>query len=539
MGFFVWKGNGEIFMSQIQVTDLTYGYEGSFDTVFENVSFGIDTDWKLGLIGRNGKGKTTFLNLLRGKYKYEGNITSSAVFDYFPYQISEKQRENCASLFLEEVKPGCEEWRVIVELGKLHADAELLYRPFKSLSHGEQTKVLLAVLFSGENDFLLIDEPTNHLDQDAREIIKKYLASKKGFILVSHDRDLLDACIDHVLVLNRASIEVQSGNFSSWWENKEKADHFARMEHEKRVKEIGKLKAAADCSSRWAEKNENTKIGYDPAKEHDRSISTRSYIGAKTKKMQSRVKAYEERMDREIEKKEGLLKDIETVKDLKIMPLSHYKERLIECRDFSLKYRDGKENVITGLNFELKQGDRVFLKGKNGCGKSSLIKYILTQNLQNSSNGGIEKRKITMSGCENLSGENIMATGTCSIASNLVISYINQDTSHLSGTLKEFAKKQEIDEPMLLSMLRSLDLDREQFVKNMEEFSEGQKKKVLIAASLLTPAHLYLWDEPLNYIDVFSRMQIEKLIAQFQPTMLIVEHDARFAKKLATKVVEL
>ena len=311
------------------------------------------------------------------------------------------------------------------------------------------------------------------------------------------------------------------------------------MEHEKHVKEIGKLKAAADRSSHWAEKNENTKIGYDPAKEHDRSISTRSYIGAKTKKMQSRVKAYEERMDREIEKKEGLLKDIETVKDLKIMPLSHYKERLIECRDFSLKYRDGKEHVITGLNFELKQGDRVFLKGKNGCGKSSLIKYILTQNLQNSSNGGIEKRKITMSGCENLSGENIMATGTCSIASNLVISYINQDTSHLSGTLKEFAQKQEIDEPMLLSMLRSLDLDREQFVKNMEEFSEGQKKKVLIAASLLTPAHLYLWDESLNYIDVFSRIQIEKLIAQFQPTMLIVEHDARFAKKLATKVVEL
>ena len=98
-------------------------------------------------------------------------------------------------------------------------------------------------------------------------------------------------------------------------------------------------------------KNENTKIGYDPAKEHDRSISTRSYIGAKTKKMQSRVKAYEERMDREIEKKEGLLKDIETVKDLKIMPLSHYKERLIECRDFSLKYRDGKRTCDHRIEF--------------------------------------------------------------------------------------------------------------------------------------------------------------------------------------------
>ena len=91
------------------------------------------------------------------------------------------------------------------------------------VSFGERTRVMLAVLFSGENDFLLIDEPTNHLDQDAREIIKKYLASKKGFILVSHDRDLLDACIDHVLGFKTgASIEVQSGNFSSWWENKEK-----------------------------------------------------------------------------------------------------------------------------------------------------------------------------------------------------------------------------------------------------------------------------------------------------------------------------
>lgn len=183
-----------------------------------------------------------------------GAITRSVVFDYFPYPVKQKDLERTAAELMEDWKAGVESWRVLCELEKLDMDAELLYRPFGTLSFGERTRVMLAVLFSGENDFLLIDEPTNHLDQDAREIIKKYLASKKGFILVSHDRDLLDACIDHVLVLNRASIEVQSGNFSSWWENKEKADHFARMEHEKRVKEIGKLKAAADCSSRWAKK---------------------------------------------------------------------------------------------------------------------------------------------------------------------------------------------------------------------------------------------------------------------------------------------
>lgn len=206
------------------------------------------------------------------------------------------------------------------------------------------------------------------------------------------------------------------------------------------------------------------------------------------------------------------------------MPLTHYKERLIECTNFSLKYADGDKMVISGLDFELKQGERVFLKGKNGCGKSSLIKYILKRNaMQNS----------------DLNATKILTTGTFSVAPNLIISYIDQDTSHLSGKLKDYADRHNIDYTMLLSILRSLDMERVQFEKNIEEFSEGQKKKVLIAASLLTPAHIYIWDEPLNYIDVFSRMQIETFIERFKPTMLVVEHDVRFMEKLATRVVEL
>ena len=248
-------------MAQISVNNLTFYYDGSFDNVFENVSFSIDTNWKLGFIGRNGKGKTTFLNLLLGKYTYRGSIDTTTVFDYFPYQITDNQMRLSAAEFIEEIKSGCESWRVICELSKLGEDAEILYRPFLTLSPGERTKVLLAVLFSGENDFLLIDEPTNHLDQNARESVKAYLASKKGYILVSHDRDLLDACIDHCLVLNRKSIEVQSGNFSDWWENKKKKDQFAMSENEKHLKEIRKLKQASKRVSEWADKSERSKIG--------------------------------------------------------------------------------------------------------------------------------------------------------------------------------------------------------------------------------------------------------------------------------------
>ncbi len=312
-------------MAQISVNNLTFYYDGSVDNIFENVSFSIDTNWKLGLIGRNGKGKTTFLNLLLGEYSYHGSIDNSTVFDYFPYRITESQMQLSAADFIEELKYGCELWRVICELSELQESAEILYRPYNTLSPGERTKVLLAVLFSGDNDFLLIDEPTNHLDKEAREAVKKYLSSKKGFILVSHDRDLLDACIDHCLVLNRKSIEVQNGNFSDWWENKQRKDRFAIAENEKHQKEILKLKQAAKRTSEWADRSERTKIGFDPIKEHDRSISARAYIGSKTKKMQSRVKQMEKRINREIEEKEGLLQDLEKSVDLKLTQLSHYK----------------------------------------------------------------------------------------------------------------------------------------------------------------------------------------------------------------------
>lgn len=512
-------------MSQISVNNLTFYYDGSFDTIFEDVSFSIDTDWKLGFVGRNGKGKTTFLNLLLGKYEYLGSIAAGVVFDYFPYQVEEARQTDSAAELMEEWKPDCEQWRVICELDRLGLDAELLYRPFCTLSFGEQTKVMLAVLFSGENDFLLIDEPTNHLDQEAREIVKSYLAEKKGFILVSHDRDLLDACTDHILVLNRCSIEVQAGNFSSWWENKSRKDAFARMENEKRGREIAKLKEASLRSRQWAEKNESDKIGFDPLKEHDRGKGTRPYIGAKTKKMQSRVKQMEVRLEREIEEKEGLLQDIENPVDLKLTPMEHYRQVLVSVRDYSLKYGDSAEPLFENLRFEIRQGERVFLSGANGCGKTSLIRAILERA---DVKGGAALSKTGME-TEN---------GTLQCASGLVVSYISQDTSFLQGNIREFCRKRDMEESLFCAILRQLDFERTQFGKNMEDYSEGQKKKVLIAASLLAPAHLYVWDEPLNYIDVFSRMQIEKLLLAYGPTMLAVEHDVRFRERIATKTIQ-
>ena len=192
-------------MSLIDIVNLTFCYDGSYDNIFENVSFQIDTDWKLGFIGRNGRGKTTFLNLLLGKYKYSGNIYASVSFEYFPYIVEDKTEDTID--ILNKIGGDYQLWELERELSKLKVSNDVLYRPFETLSNGEQTKVLLAALFLKENSFLLIDEPTNHLDIEGREQVAAYLKSKKGFILVSHDRMFLDACDDHILSINKAILK--------------------------------------------------------------------------------------------------------------------------------------------------------------------------------------------------------------------------------------------------------------------------------------------------------------------------------------------
>ncbi len=499
-------------MALIKVNNLTFYYDGSYDNIFEDVSFQIDTNWKLGFVGRNGRGKTTFLNLLQGKMEYTGSITGSNKFDYFPFVIEDKSKNGID--IIEEIYPDYEFWMVCRELSLLDMEADILYRPFNTLSNGEQTKVMLAVLFSRENNFLLIDEPTNHLDMEAREAVKEYLNGKKGFILVSHDRRFLDGCVDHILAINKSNIEVCQGGFSTWWENKQRQDEYEMAENEKLKKDINRLNEAARRTGQWADKAEASKIGMSQQEKKQKAMGGRAYIGEKSRRMQAQRKNIEKRRESAIDDKKGLLKNIENAEQLKIIPLIHHKNLLINMENISLTYDDGilgKRTIFENMNLKVSNGDRIVLQGKNGCGKSSIIKKIL--------------------------GQNIPINGNIELATGLEISYISQDTSFLEGTLKDYAKENNIEDTLFMTLLRKLDFSREQFDKNMEEFSEGQKKKVLIAGSLCKQAHLYIWDEPLNFIDLFSRMQIEELILKYNPTMLLVEHDRTFVESIATKVV--
>ena len=116
---------------------------------------------------------------------------------------------------------------------------------------------------------------------------------------------------------------------------------------------------------------------------------------------------------------------------------------------------------------------------------------------------------------------------------------MEQDTAGLRGSISEFAKQSGIEESLFLAMLAKLDVPKSQMEKDMSSLSAGQKKKVLIAKSICEPTHLHIWDEPMNYIDVISRMQIEALLLEYKPTILFVEHDKTFCENIATKVITL
>jgi lincosamide and streptogramin A transport system ATP-binding/permease protein len=492
-------------MSLINVTNLTFAYDGSYDNLFENVNFQIDTDWKLGFTGRNGRGKTTFLSLLLGKYEYSGHISAQIRFEYFPFHVDNKE-DNTIDV-INAIIPDYLHWELMRELSLLQVSEDVLYRSFDSLSNGEQTKVLLAALFLKEDSFLLIDEPTNHLDLNARKLVSDYLNTKSGFILVSHDRSFLDNCVDHILSINKTNIEIQKGNFSDWWENKQRQDHFELAENEKLRKDIKRLSDSAGRTSSWSHEVEKTKNGT----RNSGSKVDKGYIGHKAAKMMKRSKSLENRQQSAIDERSKLLKNIENSDSLKISQLAYHKNQLAELDHVSIYY--GEKKVCTDISFTIEQGDRIALTGINGSGKSSIIKL--------------------------LCGEIINYTGTFRKGSQLEISYVSQDTSHLEGNLTDYARDSGIDESLFKAILRKLDFSRVQFEKDISSYSGGQKKKVLIAKSLCEKAHLQIWDEPLNFIDLISRMQIEELLLEYSPTILFVEHDSEFCNNIATKFIKL
>ena len=501
-------------MSNLKISRLSFEYEDSNRYIFKNLNLDLDTDWKLGLIGRNGRGKTTFLNLLRGKYCGTGQIQGNTSFSYYPVKI---QNSKNITFYELQDQVAFEQWKLERELTLMNLDPDLLWQPFNTLSGGEQTKILLALSFTDQDSFPLIDEPTNHLDETSRKQVAEYLnGHDQGYIVVSHERDFLNQVTDHILAIENTAIHLYQGNYSTYEVTKKRRDDFDREKNKKLTEQVKKLNQEKVQFHNWAAKIEaRKKLGMKT--QHIINRRTRlnkGAIGHQAAKMMKKSINARNRMDKKIAEKEGMLKNIEKVPTLTMNFQADYHREILQLNDLSLQLKNSRE-LFKNLTLSLNNHEIIAVEGKNGSGKSTLIKYLL----------GIT--------------QNLIAKGSYELIENLKISYLPQEFVMYSGSLKDFAKKYNLSYEALLSNLKKMGFARADFTTRIEKMSMGQQKRVALAKSLTEPANLYLWDEPANYLDVFNQDQLIKLLKSVKPTMLLIEHDPYFITSVADQQIKL
>lgn len=496
-------------MGTIKINNLSFKYDNMSNNIFDNFDLNIDEKWRLGLIGRNGRGKTTFLKILLNQLEYQGSILTNLRFAYFPKPVSDPGN-SVQNVLLGLAKLDISDfWKVQIEMDKLKLSDELLTRPFNTLSPGEQTKAKLAALFCNDQYFQLIDEPTNHLDDAGRQIVADYLKQKTGFIVVSHDRYFLNQVIDRVLSIDRAKIQLFNGNYDSWQQQFELQNETEMKKKQHLQTDIKRLKKSAEMTKQWSYKTEKGKF----KKPGDNGgMIDRGAVGHKAAKLMKRSKNTFKRTESELNSKQKLLKNIDEMPELKLHYQALPQEILLQIQD--LVVARNHHDLNKPLSFTIKTGDRFALDAVNGSGKTTIIKAIL-------------------------GNHNLISAGKINFAHGIKISYMNQDFIDFQGDLKSYANEYKVDFSMLLNTLHKLGFDRKVFNFYVEKMSQGQKRKLALARSLCTKANLYIWDEPLNYLDVITRQQIENLILEIKPTMLFVEHDCQFTKDVATQEIKL
>ncbi|XEO94132.1 ribosomal protection-like ABC-F family protein [Latilactobacillus sakei] len=500
-------------MGTIQFKQLTFNYPDQATPLFKDVTLQFDASWRLGLIGRNGRGKTTLLKLLQRQLDFDGQLITDLDFHYFPQTVADPNQLARDVLMTLGQLDDSTFWQIERELNLLKVDLDCLWQPFNTLSPGEQTKALLALLFIDEHHFQLIDEPTNHLDQDGRDTVAHYLQQKTGFIVISHDRHFLNQVIDHVLSINRADITVQQGDYQTWQTTQEQQTQSEQHQNSLLKSEIKRLNQTAQQKSQWSQQAER---GKNAASVKNESANLdKGFIGHRAAKVMKRATTITARSEQAATEKQSLLKNVEITAPLTInnQPLKP-QQIVLTATDLVLE-QDGRA-LNQPLSFELKAGQQVALTGANGTGKSTFIKALLA-----------------------LPETHHQTSGQLTIAPQIKVSYLPQDFAQLSGSLADFAAAKQVSLEQLLSTLRKLGFEREQFNHRLETMSMGQKRKAALARSLCEEAQFYVWDEPLNYLDVITREQLQTLIAQTRPTLLFIEHDRDFIDGVASQRYQL
>lgn len=518
-------------MIEIGVSNLTKMF--GVDKIFENVTFDIKTKDKIGLIGRNGTGKTTLMNILFGREDYQigqVNKRKGLTMGYLE-QIASYDDENTVLDVLEEAFSSLNEIKLQMEqleksfevlegddlqaainkysslhdyyeisggyntkerlnriLHGLEIFEDMQTRQFNMLSGGEKTRVILGKILLEEPELLLLDEPSNHLDIKSVEWLEEYLNDYNGtLVIVSHDRYFLDRVVNKIVELEADGADIYYGNYSKYVAEKELRFLQAMKEYENQQRKIKKMEEQIQRYRIWGEMRDSDKM-YKRAKE----------------------------LEKRLEKIDKINKPIMDKKAANFSINSVERTGREVIRVNNLRKSFGLKRLFDNVNFTLFFNDSMCLLGENGTGKSTILKIILNE--------------ITPD------------AGEVKIGSNVKIGYLPQEVSfdredvsivdyfsyHYGISLGEARKE-----------LAKILFTGEDVYKHISTLSGGEKSRLKLGMLIYENVNTLILDEPTNHLDIESREVLEESLINYEGTIFFVSHDRYFVDKIATCIGEI
>jgi ATP-binding cassette subfamily F protein 3 len=514
----------------IQINKLSVNFTGDF--LFKDVSFVAGDRDRIGLVGHNGAGKSTLLKIIHRDLEPASGtmvITSGHRVGYLPQELAgnsplsvwdeavsafseiqdmERKMQRISNELAERTDYESEAYAQLTQrlsdlndrynhLGgnTIEADTEKVlagmgflreefHQPMSSFSNGWQMRVCLAKILLQKPEIILLDEPTNHLDIESIQWLEDYLANYDGcVILVSHDRAFLDRVTNRTIEITLGNIQDYKCSYSQYVEQRLERIESQQSAYENQQQQIAQI---------------------------ERFIERFRYKATKARQVQSRIKMLE-KMDR-IAVDEYDNSSI----SFKFPPAPHSGLVVVESKNLSLGY-DTKPGVLKGVDFRLERGERVAFVGRNGEGKSTMVKAIV--------------------------GSLPTESGELQLGYQVVVGYYAQNQAQLLNPEKTVFET--IDDvavgdirPKIRTILGSFLFDTEDTEKKVKVLSGGEKARLALAKLLLSPFNLLILDEPTNHLDMPSKDVLKNALLQYEGSLILVSHDRDFLQGLTSKVYE-
>ena len=477
-------------------------------TVLNSVSLSIYDGERVAIIGNNGEGKTTLLNIITQKSVPDcGSIQIDGTISYLKQSSEIDIQEILSEISKKEIATDFEYF--IKKLG-VSEDINLLEERLEKISPGEKTKIALAFCLAKKPTTLILDEPTNHLDQKGKELLIKTLDEFWGTVVfVSHDKDFLNRVAQKIVELKCGKITEYDGNYDDYKQQKENNQLCIQRNYEKHIKEQKEIKSKIEKFQEYAKKvdaGKHQKSAQRAGVKFDRGLRADVVSSKFSRRAKDQISKLESKLSEDVEKPEKQIHIRYKLNNDEIKTKFFY-----IAENLSKKF--GGRTLFEGANFTIENGAKIALLGDNGVGKTTLINILL--------------------GKESFDG-------TLRTAPSVKPVLMRQDLYDLDEdlTINEMSQQKDKEyRTSFITNLCSMNIDKSRFNTKIKFLSSGEKMRIKLCEIILSDFNFLILDEPTNHLDILNKDYLETVLKGFSGTMLVVSHDKSFVKAVTNQTL--